>query len=242
MICMNIEEIKLRTLAGLPIQVSGIEVKPLKLLEIIEYGYTKYNERLSILTLTKEQLIRPELIEHIPSEVHVGDIICLSGDEELISCFLEGLRLFITHKNIFYDREKGLHIDQHLVDAELFEELIRIIKIQNCIVTQDEDHFNPLNEQAQKIKQKMLENKKKINALKQSSTEEDVLTFSDLISIVSANVNGIHMLNVCQLNMLQFNDQFNRMKMLGEYEVNIQALLHGADSKQIELKHWMTRL
>ena len=39
--------------------------------------------------------------------------------------------------------------------------------------------------------------------------------------------------------MYQFNNQFNRMQMIEDYDINIRSLLAGADSKKIQLKHYI---
>ena len=36
---------------------------------------------------------------------------------------------------------------------------------------------------------------------------------------------------IMEYDLYQFNDQFNRLKIMEDYEVNVQALLHGAKKK-----------
>ena len=40
----------------------------------------------------------------------------------------------------------------------------------------------------------------------------------------------------------EFNDQFNRLKIMEDYEVNVQALLHGAKKEDVNLTHWITKI
>ncbi|MNJ72751.1 hypothetical protein D3C77_694540 [compost metagenome] len=88
----------------------------------------------------------------------------------------------------------------------------------------------------------MLENRQKIRRLKNEQGDfQDAPTFHDLVSSLCAHANGIHIFNVFDLNIFQFNDQFYRMKLLSDYELNIQALMHGADSKHIQLIHWISK-
>ncbi|GIP32610.1 hypothetical protein [Paenibacillus sp. J2TS4] len=238
---INHEEIKLKTLANLPTAIAGIRITPLSLHEIIQHGYTRYNLYLSALTLHKEHLIHPDYVHQLPDHIGVLEIIASHPDREISHAFFDGLKFFLQTDQVVYDN--GLFVNDIRISPAELEQLIQVIKIQNCLLTPEDDDFNPINERAQKIKQKMLDNKRKIQELKKSSGDAaESLTFSDLISIVCAHANGIHIHNVFELNMFQFNNQFNRMKMLDEYEVNIQALLHGADSKQIQLKHWMSKM
>jgi hypothetical protein len=92
------------------------------------------------------------------------------------------------------------------------------------------------------LQQKMQSNRQKIRRLKNEQLEnQDAPTFYDLVSSLCSHANGIHIFNVFDLNIFQFNDQFYRMKLVSDYELNIQALLHGADSKHIKLKHWISK-
>ena len=43
-------------------------------------------------------------------------------------------------------------------------------------------------------------------------------------------------------DIYQFNDQFNRLKIMDDYEVNVQALLHGAKKENVNLTHWITKI
>lgn len=243
MIVLNIEDLKLKTIANLPVEVGNLLVKPLTIKEIIQTGYSNYNQALSMIAFKKEQLIKPEYLNDFPDDLGVLNIVFnLFDDEGLKQVFLDSLKLFLKTDDVKFETENGLIVDQKYVDHKMYLEIVNVIKLQNCLVTPEEENYNPINEQADRIRRKMLENKRKIHDLKSEVSKDDILTFSDLISIVCSNANGINLLNVFDLNMYQFNDQFNRMKMLDEYETNIQALLHGADGKSIELKHWMSKM
>ena len=75
---------------------------------------------------------------------------------------------------------------------------------------------------------------------KLAENESDI-TISDLVSIM-ANGLGMTMHQVMQYDLYQFNDQFNRLKIMDDYEVSVQALLHGAKKEDVNLKHWITRI
>ncbi|MEI7025776.1 hypothetical protein [Paenibacillus sp. y28] len=237
---MDVESIKLNTLARLPTTINGIEIFPLTLKEIILMGHGSYIQALNLVTLDQEQLFGEEAARHIPADFSIADVIFLSNQAELIHQYTKSLALFLR-TDIEYHREQGLSIGGSIVSSEAFQQIIHVIKIQNCIRSAEEGAFNPLNEQARKIKEQMLRNQKKIHQLKQEDTDES-LNFSDLISILCSRANGLNLFNVFDLNMFQFHNQFSRMKLLDDYEMNIQALLHGADSKQIQFKHWISKL
>ena len=67
------------------------------------------------------------------------------------------------------------------------------------------------------------------------------ITISDLVSIM-ANGLGMTMHDIMQYDLYQFNDQFNRLKIMDDYEVSVQALLHGAKKEDVNLTHWITKI
>lgn len=243
---MNEQDIKLRTMANLPTAVHGITLCPRTIGEIIGYGYDEYNRHLSLISIRKEDLFPAEVQDKLPQGISVMELLIglqsMNMDShKLLQLLVDALAYFCGTKKLDFSSECLLFDGQRVEFAQV-DDLIRAIKIQNCLVTPDEESFRPLNERARRIKEKMLQNKKKISELRSSSQEEDSLTLLDLISILCSNANGIHLFNVFDLNFFQFNDQFNRMRLIDEYEVNIQALLHGADAKHIELKHWISKM
>jgi hypothetical protein len=138
---------------------------------------------------------------------------------------------------------KEIKKDKISVIEKNYEYIQQIIRQQNCLLTKTEqEEYKPANEHAKRIIEKLKKSKEQIKKIKQKENEAESLTLFDLISILAAHGNGINAFNVWDLNMFAFNNQFNRMKMFEEYNVNIQALIHGADSNKIEYTHWMSKI
>ncbi len=234
------DEIKLRAIAHTPTTILNLSILPVTIQEIIEIGYEQYNQYLSVLNLKTEQLVSEFSIPNLPEHIQFYDIILkLYHGEQISAVFLDCLKFFLKTKEIVY--KDALYINNLQVTAEVFNYIVKIIFIQNG-VENDSLSFNPKNQRAKKIREKMLENQRKIQELKKNSgSENEALSFIDLISILCSNANGITFFNVFKLNMFQFNDQFNRMKLLNDYQISVQSLLHGADPKKVEIKHWISK-
>lgn len=236
------EDVQLKTLANMPYILDDIKIYPLSLNQISEITYSKYIKYLNILYIEKEQLVHPSYIDQIPESIVIYDIIFeLFKEDDICIFFIEALKLFLGADEITYvDGE--LYVDKTKMTIELYHQILEVIKIQNMHKTDKSDNFNPKNERVRLLKEKMMKNKLRIQELKKNSdSDAEELSFVDLISILSSNANGINIFNVFDLNIFQFNDQFNRMKLLDDYEVNIQSLLHGADPQKIKLKHWISK-
>ena len=80
-------DLKMSLLAGYSLFVDSIEIKQLKLKEIIEVGYDRYQQLVSILTVDKEELAKLiEFKEDIDS-MNVYDIIFKSENLGLLNEF-----------------------------------------------------------------------------------------------------------------------------------------------------------
>ncbi|SCY71800.1 hypothetical protein SAMN05720606_10876 [Paenibacillus polysaccharolyticus] len=237
---MNVQDIKLKTLANKPVLFQSVVIPPKSLNDIVEDGYDFFSERLNLISLRIEDLFPSLSINDY--EGTLIELLLYIGDQSLLSAYLDAFQYFLDVPVQLSDIHSCIDAGDVMLSYIELEQIAGIIRIQHCVVTKQDDDFNPLNDRAKALREKMLARKRKVRELKEGSGAEEALTFVDLISILSSNANGINILNVFNLNFFQFNDQFNRMKVLDDYEVNIQALLHGADSKSIKLKHWISPL
>lgn len=237
---MNVQHIKLRTLANKPVVFQGLKIFPKSLEAIVEEGYEAFNEKLNLVSLRVEDVYPALSLKDYDGTLI--ELLLYIRDETLIAAYLNAFHFFLNAPIQINHTLSAIMAGEIILPYSDLEKIVKIIQIQHCVVTKQDDDFNPLNERAKALREKMLARKRKVRELKASSSAEDSLTFTDLISILSSHANGINILNVFDLNFFQFNDQFNRMKLLDDYEVNIQALLHGADSKSIKLRHWISPL
>jgi hypothetical protein len=105
-----------------------------------------------------------------------------------------------------------------------------------------ENMDNPDNDMAKKLLEKRRKLREKVNKLKRIGDDDDDLTMADLISIF-AEAEHIPLQNVYDLyDVYQFNNQFNRLKIMDDFHVNIQALLAGAKSDEVKLQHWLSKI
>lgn len=237
-------DIKLKTMANQPYLFNGLSIQPKALDVIIKDGYEQYNQKLNLIAATKETLFENNelLQDEVVKTLSLIELFIISDNREFLDIYLDALKYFTNSNEVKYVKDT-IVFDGTILDMDMVNDLIEIIKLQNCIEIELQESFNPLNERAKRIKEKMLENKKKIQELKKSTDENEGLNILDLISILCSNANGINLSNVFDLNMFQFNNQFNRMVLIDQYELNVQSLISGsADPKKIKLKHWISKV
>lgn len=121
-----------------------------------------------------------------------------------------------------------------------FNDFRLILKERNCLSDSDEaDYDNPANDMAKKLLEKRKKLRNKVKRLKHTDSE---INLADLISIF-AEANHMPLQDVYnRYDMYQFNNQFNRLKIMEDYQVNIKALLAGAKSEDIDFQHWLSKI
>jgi hypothetical protein len=107
--------------------------------------------------------------------------------------------------------------------------------LQNCISKKDE--IKTANAKAEEIKNKILKGQQLLN--KKMGLD---VSFGDLVSVLAANGNNLNIINIWDLTMYQFNNQFARMQMIEDYDLNIRSLLAGAKKEDIQLKHYIRKI
>lgn len=236
---------KLKLLCGDPIQFSNVGyIYPLTIRNIKDIGgESEFNSYLNVLTMGKE-LAKSAFGE-------TGDIEELS-DFQIVYLFCS---MDINYKNIITKAlstllkdevtitDYGFLVKDKIINDTNYDELTYIVKVQNCLIKASEKlEDNPANDKAKELLEKRRKARERLNKAKNNESDGEPLTLDDLVSILCANGNGINIFNVWDLSFYAFNDQFNRMKMFEDYQVNIQSLLAGANPDEMEFKHWMSKI
>jgi hypothetical protein len=202
-----------------------------------------YNFYITLLCSTFEELKELKIINNTITKTLYEWMVeqCLFNNEYK-TYILNGLSLFFKEKVSFngYVFYLGEVSEKRYLNEEIFNHIQKVLKKICCVENIQEDIENPANSKARELLEKRKKYRQKLKKAKQNGDEEP-LTLRDLISIYCTDGNGASILNVGQFTMYQFNDQFNRMTMLQDYNVNIQALLHGGSSNE-ELKSWMRKI
>ena len=160
--------------------------------------------------------------------------------------FMDDFILVLEHifqESVYFDKSLFCFmVGQYgVLYAQNFKEFQYIIKVRNCLENIEEDIDNPDSERTRQLLEKRKKLRQKIDNSNQANDEDDRISMFDLISIFAASEH-MKLEHVFDYDIYQFNDQFNRMKIFKDYEVNIQALLAGAKSEDVNIKHWLSKI
>ena len=157
------------------------------------------------------------------------------------------LSLFFK-QNVSFDENRGFVVKNQqgevvfVLNESNYDKFRNILRCRNCLIDVDEiEGDNPANEAVAKLlaKRKML--REKVHNSKKNANEGG-LNMADLISIF-AEAEHMPLQDVyCNYDIYQFNNQFNRLRIMDDYHVNIQALLAGAKSEDVKLQHWLSKI
>lgn len=236
---------KLKLLAGLPILCEGYgKIKPKKIKEIIEVGYTHYMSHLNLMTITKQD-INPTL----PTELTDFDVLFYLSDDLVQQNLKETFEFFLDDKVTIY-KEDGLLVvgneeseeDVRVIHQGNFDNIRKIIQLQNGLASVDDvmDKVNQ-SDKAREIAERMKKAKDEINKIKRKDgNEEDESDFFDMLSAISSKSQTVSKIDLLDFTMFQIYEEFKRICIIDQYTFNVMALMQGA--KNIKLKHWSSKI
>lgn len=233
-------DLSLQLCAKDPIFVEGVPIYPIPISDIARIGYTKFSSEIRLLCLTADEVrsISGRDISEIGAFRYL--VAMALQDKELMETLLFWLSQITHSKMMFSDRRMCFTCGAFSITQKNFDEVQAVIRLRNGIQDAEEEDENPDNEAARRVLQRRKEERLKRRRAKEGN-EEDAITLSDLVSILASGL-GMTMAEVMQYDFYQFNDQFNRLKIMDDYEVSVQALLHGAKKENVNLTHWITKI
>lgn len=237
---------------GSPVFIDDIcAVYPAKLGEIVDIGYSKFQQYLSVLTATKpvnRKTQDSEVNKLLDQLTDFQYILMLATIDSEMHTLLKGAFSFFIHDQVFFSTEPAQIIvgplaEKHILTEEKFYDLQKILKRMYFLEQEGEEIVINPDDTPQMIalKKKMLENREKVRRAKakQAEKEKTDLKFSDLIGSITINNCGLNMDNIWNITYYAFHDQLKRMGWRDQFDINNRAALAGAKLKKNQLKHWM---
>jgi hypothetical protein len=247
---MDYFEIEMNLLAGKPIEISGgLLVHKVSFNDMCDIGYNKYNDIVGLLCINNEKLkeyLKSEDADIYTYVVSLSYYAATKQDEERLMFLYNLINVlkYIFKKDIKFDVYNMCFAigESEILNKENFNDFIKIVKIRNCFEDVINESDNPDSDRTKQLLERRRKLREKLNKTKSQNGDDDsCLTILDLISIY-AESSHMKLEDVFSYDMYQFNNQFNRLKIFKDYEVNTRALLAGAKKEEIDFKHWLTRI
>ena len=256
---MTREDLEHRLLSGGEIYIDSCPTYKVTLKDMADYGFGRMQEAIAL--MASDDASASKLLSNIDDTVSTFYVLIIGITQELrqadsseekhettlYNTVLRFLSLFFR-REVCFDKSVGFVVKDDsnnilfVLNESNYNQFRNILKQRNCLADvgdfQDE---NPANEMAAKLLEKKRMLKEKLRKA-QRAQGEDGISMADLISIF-AEAEQMPLQDVYRnYDVYQFNNQFNRLKIMDDYHVNIQALIAGAKSEDVKLQHWISKI
>lgn len=256
---MTREDLEHKLLSGGEIYIDNCPTYKVTLKDMADYGFGRMQEVIAL--MASDDASASKLLSNIDDTVSTFYVVIIgiiqelrqvgNGEEKheatLYNTVLRFLSLFFG-RDVCFDKNAGFVVKDDsdsvlfILNESNYNQFRNILRQRNCLADigdfQDE---NPANEMAAKLLEKKRMLKEKLRKA-QRAQGEDGISMADLISIF-AEAEKMPLQDVYRnYDVYQFNNQFNRLKIMDDYHVNIQALIAGAKSENMKLQHWISKI
>ncbi len=237
---------------GSPIFLDDIcAIYPATLGEIVDIGYSNFQQYLGVVTMTKPEPNKTadaELKNVLNDLTDFQYLLMMTAvDAEVNNLVKEAFHFFIK-ENIAFSLDPAQIVigpieQKHIMTEETFYDFQKIIRRMYFLEQEGEEIIIHSDDspQVKKLKMQMRQNREKVRRAKakQAAREKSDLKFSDLIGSITINNCGLNMDNIWNVTYYAFQDQLKRMGWRDQFDINNRAALAGAKLKKNQLKHWM---
>lgn len=239
---MNSLEIdELTLIKGNPILMSdgSCFIHQLQMGEIADLTLGKFYEYLNLFSTLDEELKNDKNDNIVLYDILIANC---EIDLDMRSKIETGLEIFTKEKNPRYDEERKLFVLDFEYDSKLtkdnFDEFRKILRIIYRMDEMTKDD-KPMSEAERKMKEKFEKARAKLAATKSKEGKKNGPTLKDLIIGLHT---GTHLpLNqIWHLSFYSFYEHFYSMQRKEKYDITLQSLMAGADSKKNKLVHWLS--
>ena len=130
--------------------------------------------------------------------------------------------LFTPRSLVLTSSQRNITIDEN--NFEIFQDVLRLIF---CAKNgpMDQQSFNPANDAAKKIAEKLMRGRERIAAQKNSGSNHSV--FSQYLSILTIGLNSMSLDKLINLTMFQLYDLIERYSLYINWDIDLRSRLAG---------------
>lgn len=154
-------------------------------------------------------------------------------------CVLKVLQLIMPNAQaLFTPRAVMLNLGDHSVniDESNFETLQAILKDIFCLKESGQEAFNPANEEAKKIAEKLMRGRQRVAAQKAKEGGDSI--FTQYLSILTIGLESMGLDKLINLTMFQLYDLVERYMLYSNWDLDVRQRLAGGKPDS-EPENWM---
>lgn len=229
--------LEMKLLKGSEIDIYGLIIKPHTLEEIVDIvGLKEYYNLIGFVSIQKKDI--NEFFRLEGEEYEKTSVFQMLLFHELLAKYIVDFLKFVTRMDdihyiqtwnsitVEYD-DRRVVINSKNID-EIVDAILKIYCIS--IPKEEKEEFNPANEQARKLMERIRKNRAKAPKSKSN------VDLTSIISAVAWKSNSLTIESVWRLTMYQLYDAFYRLEIIDNYDKTLSAIYAGTiDSKTAKL-------
>ena len=227
-----------------PVPECQLTIHQPRIKEIALIGETDFFSGIQCLCLNKTMFVQDESLLETTNNFQI--FMTVMSEKEAIEkkvavqqvCTL----MFPQFKVVFTPRSMLFMGDGQTItiDENNFEFLQAAITSICCLKTgpMDQQSFNPVNEQAKKIADKLMRGRQRVAAQK---GESNTSLFSQYLSTITVGINSMSLQDAMDLTMFQLYDLVERYMLYLNWDMDIRSRLAGAKPDS-QPENWMKNI
>ena len=228
----------------LPIPECKVIVHQPKIKEIAHLGEKEFFIGVQTLCLDKKFMISDKALLETTNNFQIFMTIMSEKQtadkkiavQQLFQLIFPNYKLSFTPRTLILSSKDGMSI----IDESNFEYLQSMISSIFCLRSGPgaQDSFNPADEAARKIAEKLMRGRKRVAELK---GENDVSILSQYISILTIGIPSMSLQNLMDLTIYQLYDLIERYNLYVNWDIDIKSRLAGAKPEN-KPDNWMKNI
>lgn len=248
---LSLLDIKLMLQSGRPFYVKNIEIPPFTLQEIIDAGYVNYRRNLDIVTtdvkkfaenLGLADIYTLAKIQMKTKNMNTIDFLTFMGQDILANEYLKALRFILKDESLeLFKSDSYMFVSSrnekaYIITSNNIGDIVLALKYQHNLIEDLKSKYNPSNDRAREIIEKIERAKKRLN----QTSDEDEIDISDIIASVASKHPSLNYMNIFQLTFYQLIEAYKKLIVIDQYDKSFSSAVAGA--KDVELIHWTKSL
>lgn len=150
--------------------------------------------------------------------------------------------LFPNYKVIITPRSLLLNLGEVnvIIDEGNFEILQNLLQLMFCLNKTDQSTFNPGNDKAKEIANKLMKARKKVAQLKEAEGGDGSM-FGQYLSILTVGLGSMSLKDCMDLTMYQLYDLVERYTLYINWDIDIRSRMAGAKNDK-PVDNWMKNI
>ena len=152
--------------------------------------------------------------------------------KEVLTLLFPSYQIIFTPRSILFNREG----ENLIIDEGNFEDLQKVLRQVFCLSNAAQDAFNPANEAAKAIADKLMKARQRVAAEKNKGNNGSI--FAQYLSVLTVGLSSMSLFELMDLTPFQLYDLVERYMLYVNWDLDIRSRLAGGSSES-KPDNWM---